>query len=108
MSRKVIGLAAAFVATLVFAAQTALANGVVPASPIGETNATLVQKIGQKGHHGQRYRKHHHHHHHYYGYRPPYRPYYGYGYSPDYNYYGGYAYPYPYWGRPGLSIGLSF
>ena len=25
-----------------------------------------------------------------------------------YYYYGGYAYPYPYWGRPGMSIGLSF
>jgi hypothetical protein len=87
---------------LVFAAQPALAIGVVPASPIGEANATIVQKIGQKGHHGHRYRQHHHHHH-YHAYRHPY----GYGYWPDY-YYGGYAYRYPYWGRPGLSIGFSF
>jgi hypothetical protein len=42
-----------------------------------------------------------------YGYRP-YRPYYGYGYWPDYYYYGGYGYDYPYWSRPGVSIGFSF
>ena len=103
MRREVIVIAATCVAMLVFAAQPALAIGVVPASPIGEANATIVQKIGQKGHHGHRYRQHHHHHH-YYAYRHPYWPYYGYGYWPDY-YYGGYAYR---WGRPGLSIGFSF
>jgi hypothetical protein len=103
MRREVIAIAATCVAMLVFAAQPALAIGVVPASPIGEANATIVQKIGQKGHHGHRYRQHHHHHH-YYAYRHPYWPYYGYGYWPDY-YYGGYAYR---WGRPGLSIGFSF
>lgn len=107
MHRKLIASGAACVVTLVFAPQPALAIGAVPALRIGETKAAVVQEIGQKGHQGQRYRQHHHHHH-YYGYRPPYRPYYGYGYSPDYYYYGGYAYPYPYWGRPGMSIGLSF
>jgi hypothetical protein len=105
MRRKVIAITAGYVAALVFAAQPASAIGAVPAVHSGETNAPIVQEIGQKGHHGHQYR--HHHHHHYYGHRHYYGPYYGYGYRPDY-YYGGYGYPYPYWGRPGVSIGFSF
>jgi hypothetical protein len=103
LHRPVIAITAGCVAALVFAAQPASAIGAVPAVHYGETIAPIIQEIGQKGHHGHQYR----HHHHYYGYRHYYRPYYGYGYWPDY-YYGGYAYRYPYWGRPGLSIGLSF
>lgn len=104
LRRRVTALAAGFGAALVFLAPAAWAAD--QAINYGET---LIEKIGNKGRHGQHYRKHHHHHHHhYYGHRP-YRPYYGRPYWPDY--YGAYSYPYrsPYWvAPPSVSIGLSF
>jgi hypothetical protein len=95
----------------VFAPTPASAITAVPALHDGDTNTGIVHEIGEKGRHGHDSRGRHshdyrHHHHHYYGYGP-YRPYYGYGYWPDY-YYGGYGYAYPYWSRPGISIGFSF
>ena len=58
MRRKVIAITAGCVAALVFAAQPASAIGAVPAVHSGETNAPIVQEIGQKGHHGHQYRHH--------------------------------------------------
>ena len=99
--RTVGAITLATVAALGFTLKPASA---MPSVHYGETTAGVVQEIGDKGKRG--YHRHHHHHHHY-GYRGYYRPYYGYGYSPGY-YYGGYAYPYPYWGRPGMSIQFGF
>lgn len=100
-------------APLTLAPTAASAITAVPAIYDNGTNTKIIHEIGEKrrhshdsrGHYSRDYRQHHHHHHYGYG---PYRPYYGYGYWPDYYYYGGYGYDYPYWSRPGVSIGFSF
>jgi hypothetical protein len=106
--RTVTGVTAGCAATLAFAPKPATALTTLPAVYDRQTDARIIQEIGEKRRHGHgyRHRDRHHHHHYHYGYGP-YRPYYGYRYWPDY-YYGGYVYPYPYWSPPGVSIGFSF
>jgi hypothetical protein len=101
--RRVTAITVGCAAAFVFAPTSASAITAIPAV---YDNTGIVHEIGDArgdGRNGYR----HYHHHHYYGYAPYPPPYYGYSYWPDY-YYGGYGYAYPYWSRPGVSVGFSF